>query len=99
MAHVSGDERLRRRFHRERTRSTAASVWSLTSPRSPKERKAKAINFGILYGMGPFNLARQIGVGLKMAKQYLEDYYAYPVRRFMEELPSRRRMLRHCDSR
>ena len=54
-------------------------------------RKAKAINFGIIYGMGAFKLAGQIGVGMKMAKQYLEDYYkTYSgVKKFMEELPEK----------
>ena len=52
-------------------------------------RKAKAINFGIMFGMGPFKLAGQIGVGLKMAKRYLEDYYATyaGVKRFMDKTP------------
>jgi len=93
MAHVSGDERLRQAFSsgEDIHASTAASVFG-TSPAHvtpDMRRKAKAINFGIIYGMGPFNLARQIGVGLKMAKQYLEDYYATyaGVRKFMEELP------------
>jgi len=54
-------------------------------------RKAKAINFGIMYGMGPFKLAQQIGVGMKMARQYLEEYYeTYSgVKRYMEELPQK----------
>jgi DNA polymerase-1 len=52
-------------------------------------RKAKAINFGIIYGMGPFRLASQIGVGMKMARKYLDDYYATysGVKTFMDELP------------
>ncbi len=93
MAHVSGDDRLREAFSsgEDVHAITAASVFG-TSPAhvTPEmRRKAKAINFGIIYGMGPFNLARQIGVGLKMAKQYLEDYYGTyaGVRRYMEELP------------
>jgi DNA polymerase-1 len=93
MAHVSEDERLRQAFAtgEDVHAITAASIFG-TSPAhvTPEmRRKAKAINFGIIYGMGPFNLARQIGVGLKMAKQYLDDYYGTyaGVRRFMEELP------------
>jgi DNA polymerase-1 len=54
-------------------------------------RKAKAINFGIIYGMGAFKLAGQIGVGIKVARQYLEDYYeTYAgVKQYMEEVPDK----------
>jgi len=54
-------------------------------------RKAKEINFGIMYGMGPYKLSMQIGVGLKMARKYLDDYYeTYAgVRKYMEEIPEK----------
>jgi DNA polymerase I len=93
MAHLSGDARLRQAFSlgEDIHAITAAEVFG-TSPAhvtSEMRRKAKAINFGIIYGMGPYNLAGQLGVGMKMAKQYLEDYYRMyaGVRKFMEELP------------
>lgn len=93
MAHLSGDARLREAFEagEDIHAITAASIFdcaaALVTP--DMRRKAKEINFGIIYGMGPFKLAGQIGVGLKMAKQYLEEYYqTYSgVKKFMEELP------------
>ncbi|MGP8284743.1 MAG: DNA polymerase, partial [Desulfomonilaceae bacterium] len=72
---------------------TAASVFglplSLVTPEM--RRKAKEINFGIIYGMGAFKLSNQIGVSLKVARQYLEDYYlTYAgVKKYMEEVPDR----------
>jgi DNA polymerase-1 len=95
MAHVSGDERLTAAFSggEDIHAITAASVFECSPAHVTSEmrRKAKAINFGIIYGMGAFKLAGQIGVGMKMARQYLEDYYkTYSgVRRFMEELPEK----------
>lgn len=93
MAHLSGDARLREAFEagEDIHAITAASIFNcaaaLVTP--DMRRKAKEINFGIIYGMGPFKLAGQIGVGLKMAKQYLEEYYqTYSgVKKYMEELP------------
>jgi DNA polymerase-1 len=93
MAHVSGDERLREAFSsgEDIHAITAASVFGVPPAHvTPDMRqKAKAINFGIMFGMGPFRLAGQIGVGMGMAKKYLEDYYATysGVKRFMDELP------------
>ncbi len=95
MAHFSGDERLREAFTAEEDihAITAASVFNCSPALVTPEmrRQAKAINFGIIYGMGPFNLAGQLGVGLGMARKYLAEYYeTYPgVKRFMDELPVR----------
>ncbi len=95
VAHISGDERLREAFSAgEDIHSiTAASIFGCSPAEVMPEmrRRAKEINFGIIYGMGPYKLAGRIGVGLKMARQYLEDYYrTYAgVRRYMEELPER----------
>jgi DNA polymerase I len=95
MAHVSGDPRLMQAFSagEDIHAITAASVFECSPAQVTPEmrRKAKAINFGIMYGMGPYKLASQIGVGMKMARQYLDDYYrTYAgVRKFMEELPEK----------
>jgi len=95
MAHLSGDQRLREAFSagEDIHAMTAASVIGGSPAHVTPEmrQRAKAINFGIIYGMGPFKLAGQIGVGLKMAKQYLDDYYrTYSgVRRYMEDLPDK----------
>ncbi|HMK37636.1 MAG TPA: DNA polymerase I [Desulfomonilaceae bacterium] len=95
MAHISGDERLKEAFEagEDIHAITAANIFECSPAQVTPDmrRKAKAINFGIMYGMGPFNLAGQIGVGLKMAKLYLDEYYrTYAgVKRYMEELPVR----------
>lgn len=93
MAHLSGDRRLVEAFSlgEDIHAITAAGVFDCAPPLVTPEmrRKAKAINFGIIYGMGPFKLARQIGVGLKLAKKYLEDYYeTYSgVKSYMDKVP------------
>ncbi len=93
MAHLSQDPRLLEAFASgEDIHSiTAASVFGLHPSFVTPEmrRKAKAINFGIIYGMGAFKLSNQIGVSMKMAKQYLEEYYrTYAgVKKYMEEVP------------
>ncbi|MCX5861257.1 MAG: DNA polymerase I [Desulfomonile sp.] len=95
MAHVSGDQRLREAFSsgEDIHAITAAGIFECSPSHVTPEmrRKAKEINFGIIYGMGPFKLAGRIGVGLKMAKQYLQDYYGTysGVRKFMEESPEK----------
>ncbi len=50
-------------------------------------RHAKVINFGIIYGMGPFSLAQDLGISQKMAKTYIENYFKrYPgVRAFIDQ--------------
>ncbi len=51
-------------------------------------RRAKAINFGIIYGISPFGLARQLGIAVGEAKAYMEAYFeSYPgIRDYMEEI-------------
>jgi len=95
MAHLSGDQRLRSAFSagEDIHAITAASVFGCSPAQVTPEmrRKAKAINFGIMYGMGPYKLSTQIGVGLKMARKYLDDYYqTYSgVKKYMEEIPEK----------
>jgi DNA polymerase-1 len=90
LAHCAEDERLIRAFREGadiHTR-TAAEVFELEPDRVTAElrRQAKAINFGIIYGMSPFGLARQLEISQKMAKTYIDHYFArYPgVREFVE---------------
>jgi DNA polymerase I len=90
MAHLSGDEGLLRAFAEERDvhQSTAAEVFgvALEQVSADQRRSAKAINFGLIYGMSAFGLARQLGVPRAAAQSYVERYFArYPaVRRYME---------------
>jgi DNA polymerase I len=91
MAHLSGDEGLLSAFSEDRDVhvATAAEVFGvpLDSVSSDQRRTAKTINFGLIYGMSPFGLARQLGIDRGSATRYVERYFArYPgVKRFMEE--------------
>ncbi|HZV53731.1 MAG TPA: DNA polymerase I, partial [Rhodocyclaceae bacterium] len=91
MAHLSNDARLLDAFARGEDihRATAAEVFGVTPLEiGPDQRRAaKAINFGLIYGMSAFGLARQINVERSAAQAYMDRYFArYPgVARYMEE--------------
>ncbi len=95
MAHLSRDPRLVEAFSsgEDIHAITAASVFGCSPAHVTPDmrRKAKEINFGIMYGMGPFRLAGTLGVGMKMARLYLDEYYkTYSgVRTYMEEVPDK----------
>jgi DNA polymerase-1 len=95
MAHLSGDEGLLRAFAADDDihRATAAEVFGVVPEQvSPDQRRsAKAINFGLIYGMSAFGLARQLGIERSAASQYVELYFArYPgVRRYMDSTRER----------
>lgn len=91
MAHLSQDEGLVRAFESgaDVHRATAAEVFgkkSLDEVSANERRAAKAINFGLMYGMSAFGLARQLGIGRGEAQDYIALYFSrYPgVRDFME---------------
>jgi DNA polymerase-1 len=90
MAHLSGDEGLLEAFHAggDIHRATAAEVFGVEPAQVSAEqrRAAKAINFGLMYGMSAFGLARQLGIERPEAAQYMARYFArYPgVHAFME---------------
>lgn len=91
MAHLSGDERLRAAFAEglDIHRATAAEVFGTTPDQVSDEqrRAAKAINFGLIYGMSAYGLARQLGTERPQAQAYIDLYFArYPgVRQYMED--------------
>ncbi|WMS86155.1 DNA polymerase I [Pleionea litopenaei] len=91
MAHLSQDEGLLEAFANAQDihTATAAEVFSVTPEQvtSEQRRSAKAINFGLIYGMSAFGLAKQIGVGREQAQLYIDTYFArYPgVEAYMEE--------------
>ena len=91
MAHLSDDERLLEAFAQGEDvhRATAAEVFGLTplEVTGEQRRAAKAINFGLIYGMSAFGLAKQIGVERSAAQAYMDRYFArYPgVARYMED--------------
>ena len=90
MAHLSGDEGLLRAFHSggDVHRATAAEVFGVAPDEitTNQRRAAKAINFGLMYGMSAFGLARQLGVDRGEAGDYMGRYFSrYPgVRAFMD---------------
>ena len=91
MAHLSNDPGLLDAFAKGEDvhRATAAEVFGITpiEVSSEQRRAAKAINFGLIYGMSAFGLARQIDVERSAAQLYMDRYFArYPgVARYMEE--------------
>jgi DNA polymerase-1 len=90
MAHLSGDEGLLKAFREggDVHRATAAEVFGLAADEvsTNQRRAAKAINFGLMYGMSAFGLARQLGVDRGEASDYMARYFSrYPgVQAFME---------------
>ncbi len=90
MAHLSGDEGLLNAFAEGRDvhRATAAEVFSVSEDEvtDNQRRAAKAINFGLIYGMSAFGLAKQLGVGRGEAQEYVNLYFQrYPgVREYMD---------------
>jgi DNA polymerase I len=97
MAHLSGDTSLLQAFAEDRDvhQATAAEVFStpLDAVSSDQRRSAKAINFGLMYGMSAFGLARQLGIGRGDAQKYMDLYFErYPgVKRYMDETRRRAR--------
>jgi len=95
MAHLSGDEALVAAFADDRDvhAATAAEIFGvpIDQVNSDQRRTAKAINFGLIYGMSPFGLAKQLGIDRGSAQEYVNRYFArYPgVRRFMDETRER----------
>jgi len=91
MAHLSGDEGLLKAFAagEDIHRATAAEVFAvpLNEVDNEQRRSAKAINFGLIYGMSAFGLARQLGITRGDAQEYVDLYFErYPgVKKFMDD--------------
>ncbi len=91
MAHLSGDESLIDAFCRDQDihSRTAAEVFDLApeAVESSHRRAAKAINFGLIYGISAFGLARNLGIGRNEAQAHMDRFFErYPgVARYMEE--------------
>ncbi len=93
MAHLSGDKNLIRAFNEglDIHRATAAEVFAdgdLEAVTTEQRRSAKAINFGLIYGMSAFGLGRQLGIRRGEAQSYVDRYFErYPgVQAFMDEI-------------
>jgi DNA polymerase-1 len=83
MAHLSGDAALTRAFHEgaDIHRATAAEIFGVPAAdvTADQRRYIKAVNFGLIYGMGAFGLAQQLGIERGAAQQFIDKYFArYP---------------------
>jgi DNA polymerase I len=104
MAHLSGDVNLLAAFAEDRDihQATAAEVFGV-EPEGvsvAQRRAAKAINFGLIYGMSAFGLARQLGIERGAAQAYVDRYFErYPgVKRYMDETRERARALGYVET-
>ena len=92
MAHLSADKGLLGAFEKEQDvhRATAAEVFemALDDVTDDQRRSAKAINFGLMYGMSAFGLAKQLGISRGEAQEYTDLYFdRYPgVKQYMEDI-------------
>lgn len=90
MAHISQDDSLLNAFNNDLDihKATASEVWGIPIDEvtSDMRRNAKAINFGLIYGMSAFGLTRQLGITRQAAQEYIDLYFArYPkVRAYMD---------------
>jgi DNA polymerase-1 len=97
LAHLSGDASLVRGFLKGEDihTATACGVFGVSPSEVTPElrRRAKVINFGILYGMSPFGLSRELGIGGRESKQYIDQYFSrYPgVRDYIERVKEQAR--------
>jgi len=95
MAHLSGDTGLLRAFanNEDIHASTASEVFGVKSEEvdSEQRRNAKAINFGLIYGMSAFGLSRQLGISRNLAAEYMDTYFSkYPkVREYMDRIKTK----------
>lgn len=92
MAHLSGDKGLLTAFQEGQDihKATASEVFgvSVEQVSADQRRNAKAVNFGLIYGMSAFGLGKQLGIGRKQAQEYMDSYFQhYPgVLAYMEEI-------------
>lgn len=97
MAHLSGDEGLLKAFSQGEDihRATAAEVFGVEPElvTADLRRSAKAINFGLIYGMSSFGLAQQLGLSRQQAQSYIDLYFTrYPgVKRYMDNIRAQAR--------
>lgn len=92
LAHISGDKHMKEAFlnNEDIHKQVASKVFDVPLEEVTKEQRtaAKAVNFGIVYGISGFGLAEQLGIGRKKAEQYIEQYLEKykGVKKFMDEI-------------
>jgi DNA polymerase-1 len=104
MAHLSSDASLLKAFAEDRDihQATAAEVLGIPAGEvsADQRRSAKAVNFGLIYGMSAFGLARQLGISRGDAQRYVDLYFErYPgVKRYMDETRAQARELGYVET-
>ncbi len=104
LAHMSGDEELQEayRLNQDIHRSTAAKVFHIPYEEVTdlQRRNAKAVNFGIVYGISSFGLSQDLNISKKEAAEYIEQYFAtYPkVKAFIDKLVEDAKENGYCDT-
>jgi len=104
MAHLSSDASLLKAFAEDRDihQATAAEVMGLPVDEvsADQRRSAKAVNFGLIYGMSAFGLARQLGISRGDAQRYVDLYFErYPgVKRYMDDTRAQARELGYVET-
>ncbi|MBY0345952.1 MAG: DNA polymerase I, partial [Neisseriaceae bacterium] len=104
MAHLSGDATMIQAFERgdDIHQATAAEVFGvpLAEVTADQRRSAKAINFGLIYGMGAYGLARALNISNGAAKDYIERYFArYPnIAHYMEATRERAKQMGYVET-
>ena len=104
LAHFSDDAALLKAFAEDRDIHTfvAAQIYGVPMEEvTPAMRgKAKGVNFGIIYGQGPFGLAKNIGISQQEAKRFIDDYFARykSIRAFMDETIRKTRTLGYAET-
>ena len=98
LAHISGDANMQEAFKEDRDihANTAMKIFGLDSPEQvtpDMRRQAKATNFGIVYGISDFGLAKNIGITRRQAKAFIDGYFEqYPkVREYMDKMVAQAR--------
>lgn len=97
IAHISGDQAMQEAFQQgiDIHTATAAKVWGVGIDEVDKEmrRKAKTVNFGIIYGISAFGLSQRVGISRGEAKDIIENYFAQfgGVKRYMDETVNKAR--------
>jgi DNA polymerase-1 len=92
LAHISGDERMKEAFLEDMDihTKTAMDVFGVTADQvdSNMRRSAKAVNFGIVYGISDYGLSQNLGISRKEAAQFIDQYFEIfqGVRRYMDEI-------------
>ncbi len=104
LAHFSGDEKLTAAFENGEDihRSTAAEIFGVepADVTADMRRLAKNINFGIIYGISPFGLSKQLGASVKQSGAYMEEYFSrYPkVKTYMRNYAEKARVAGYAET-